>query len=296
MARPLRLEFAGALYHVMSRGNGRAAVFVDGADRRAFLRQLSFVSRRLGWRFLSYCLMTNHYHLLVETPEPSLARGMHDLNGLYAQHFNRRHDHVGHVFQGRYRAIVVERGDYLVELIRYIALNPVRGGLCRRPVDWPWSSHRVVLGRRSPGLPVDCTRVLARFGGTVDEARAAYDQFVLAGIGLPAPVLNAPSDEDSPVLGSAGFRTEVVEHCETPSAEVPRKQRASRQLSQYQAEAPSRDAAILAAYASGLYSLAAIGRYFGLHYSTISKICRIGGLTGASKNRRQMTTAVDRDR
>ena len=132
MARPLRPEFPGAVYHLTSRGNARQPVFLDDADREAFLATLAEAAGRWGWLCHAHCLMTNHYHLLVETPRPTLARGMRDLNGVYTQRFNRRHGRPGHLFQGRYTAVLVERESHLLELCRYVVLNPVRGWILER--------------------------------------------------------------------------------------------------------------------------------------------------------------------
>jgi REP element-mobilizing transposase RayT len=136
-----RIEYSGAFGHVTARGNDKQAIFLDDVDYMTFLRMLAQVVAEFGWRCHAYCLMPNHYHLLLETPEPNLGRGMHVLNGRYARRFNERHGHVGHVFQGPYHREPVERDEHLAETCRYIALNPVRAGLCERPEDWPWSSY-----------------------------------------------------------------------------------------------------------------------------------------------------------
>src|ERR1044071_3112449 len=128
MARPLRLEFPGAIYHLTSRGNARHKVFFTDADRELFLKTLTGVVRRYDWVCHAYCLMADHYHLLVETPKANLSIGMRQLNGMYTQAFNRRHKRVGHLFQGRFTAILVEKESHLLELCRYIVLNPARNG------------------------------------------------------------------------------------------------------------------------------------------------------------------------
>ena len=142
MARPLRIEFPGALYHVTSRGNARQRVFRDDEDRETFLATLAWVVARFRWRCHAYCLMDNHIHLLIDTPQPNLSRGMRQLNGVYTQRFNRRHRRVGHLFQGRFQAILVEKEGYLLELARYIVLNPVRAKMVKTPERYPWSSYR----------------------------------------------------------------------------------------------------------------------------------------------------------
>ena len=140
MARPLRLEFAGALDHVTSRGDRREAIYHDESDRGAWLEALGNVCERFNWVVHAYCQMTNHYHLLVETVEGNLSKGMRQLNGVYTQYFNRRHGLVGHLYQGRSKAILVQKETYLLELPRYVVLNPLRAGMVKSPENWPWSS------------------------------------------------------------------------------------------------------------------------------------------------------------
>jgi len=152
MGYPLRIEFAGALHHVTTRGNDRKPIFLDDHDRELFLEIVEEVVGRLGWRCVAYCLMTNHYHLLVETPEPNLAGGLRHLNSVYARRFNRRHRRRDHLFGERYSAILVERDAHLLEVARYVVLNPVRAGLCRTAGGWAWSSYRATAGR-SPEPP-----------------------------------------------------------------------------------------------------------------------------------------------
>lgn len=181
MARPLRLEFAGALYHVTSRGNARQRIFLVDADREIFLDLLGKEVEQQRWCCYAYCLMENHYHLLIETPEPTLVAGMRRLNGVYTQSFNRRHGRVGHLFQGRYKAIVVDRDAYLRELCRYIVLNPVRAKM-RDPRGWLWSSYRQTSGEAPPAAWLAVETVRSLFPG-----RGAYQRFVEEGIGKNSP-------------------------------------------------------------------------------------------------------------
>lgn len=146
MSRPLRLEHSGAIWHVTSRGNEKRDVFRDDEDRLGFLDVLGRTVELFGWRLHAYVLMGNHYHLLVETPVPTLSRGMRQLNGVYTQRFNRRHGRTGHLFQGRFKAILVERDAHLLALARYVVLNPVAAGLARAAADWRWSSYRATAG------------------------------------------------------------------------------------------------------------------------------------------------------
>jgi putative transposase len=145
MARPLRLEFAGAVYHVTSRGNRREAIYLDDDDRREWLAVLALVCDRFNWVVHAYCQMTNHYHLVVETVEGNLSAGMRQLNGIYTQRFNRRYRMSGHLFQGRYKAIFLQKEAHLLELSRYVVLNPVRVQMVQLPEEWPCSSYRLVL-------------------------------------------------------------------------------------------------------------------------------------------------------
>ena len=136
MARPLRIEYDGALYHITSRGNERKAIFRDDEDRVGFLEALQKVNERFNWICHAYCLMNNHYHLVVETPDGNLSKGMRQLNGVYTQYFNRKHHRVGHIFQGRYKSILIEKESYLLEVSRYVVLNPVRAKAVKKPEDW----------------------------------------------------------------------------------------------------------------------------------------------------------------
>ncbi|MGH7826702.1 MAG: transposase [Candidatus Binatia bacterium] len=164
MARPLRLEFPGAIYHLTSRGNARQKMFFGDGDRELFLNILARVVSRYGWLCHGYCLMENHYHLLVETPKANLSRGMRQLNGIYTQSFNRRHHRVGHLFQGRFKAILVEKECYLLELCRFIVLNPVRVKSKSQVQAWEWSSYRATAGLAPTREFLTTDWVLGQFG------------------------------------------------------------------------------------------------------------------------------------
>ncbi|MEF8793266.1 MAG: transposase [Thiohalorhabdus sp.] len=140
MARPIPIEFSGALYHVTARGDRREAIYEDDDDREAFLETLGQVVADFNWLCHAYGLMTNDYPLVIETPDANLSKGMRQLNGVFTQYSNRRHGRTGHLFQGRYKAILVDGDSYLLELARYVVLNPVRAGMVRNPGDWPWSN------------------------------------------------------------------------------------------------------------------------------------------------------------
>ncbi len=148
MPRPLRLQPAGALYHVTARGNDRKAIFLqDGAgDRTAFLEILGATCARFNWVCHAYCLMTSHYHVVLETPDANLSKGMRQLNGIHTQYVNQTRRRAGHLFQGRFKGILVEKDSYFLELARYGVLNPARTGMVRDPGEWPWSRYRATIG------------------------------------------------------------------------------------------------------------------------------------------------------
>ena len=187
MSRQLRLQFAGAVYHVTSRGNAGQAIFADDADRTRFLDLLGREIEQHRWRCHAYCLMDNHYHLLVETPEANLSRGMGRLNMTYAQGFNRRHERNGHLFQGRFHAVVVEKDSHLLELCRYLVLNPVRAGLVDSPMAWPWSSYRATASGRGGPDWLTTRWTLQHFGEADSRGRRAYRRFVREGIEAASP-------------------------------------------------------------------------------------------------------------
>ncbi len=178
MPRSLRLEVAGGIFHVTARGNRRQAIFLDLHDHLRFLTLLDELRRRRGWLGHGYCLLSNHYHLLVETPREDLSKGMQWLNGRYAQTFNVRHAFDGHLFQGRFYSGLVESDGHLLELTRYLALNPVRAGLCGQPAGWTWGSYRAIVGLEQSRRFLAPSRVLALFGRDLDSARNRFAAFV----------------------------------------------------------------------------------------------------------------------
>lgn len=171
VARKLRENVEGGVYHVYARGNARARIYLEDADRLDYLKRLGQVAAAMAWRCLSYCLMPNHVHLLLETPRGNLSLGMQRLHGGYAQAFNRRHALEGHLFQGRYGAVRTRSDEQLWATAAYIARNPVEASLCERPEQWAWSSHRAVLAGVGPPW-LDVRRLLWYFGGGVDPIRS----------------------------------------------------------------------------------------------------------------------------
>ena len=279
MARPLRIEYPGAVYHVTTRGNARQAVFRDDRDRKAFLEVLESVVEKSNWRCHVYCLMENHYHLILETPDGNISQGMRQLNGIYTQTFNRRHGTVGHLFQGRFKAILVERESYLLELCRYVVLNPVRAGLVKSPGGgYPWSSYRATVGRvRAPSfLTVDW--VLGQFGKRRGEAQRSYRDFVRGGIDVEAPWGKLRGQV---FLGLDDFvdRLKPFLKRSKERKEIPRAQRLVGRPALGELLAGSHDRSrkvrnrlIREACERHGYMLSEIARAAGLHYSTISRI------------------------
>jgi putative transposase len=272
MARPLRIEFAGALYHVTARGNARQDIYSDDADRKAFLTLLDQVRTRYHWYVHAYCLMSNHYHLLIETCTPTLSRGMKLLNGGYSQSYNRRHRRVGHLFQGRFKAILVQKENYLLELSRYIVLNPVRARMVRRAVDWKWSSYRAMAGLADaePWLTTDW--ILSCFSGVKCAAQAGYQRFVGAGKNQPAP-WDALTNQI--YLGDDAFVEDMQCKLDPDQSldDIPRPQKLSppRPIGEYLQLNSNRKDAMANAYLSGHFTLAEVGEAFGVSYATVSR-------------------------
>ncbi len=182
MSRPLRLEYPGSLWHITVRGNEKRPTFLDDRDRRRFLELLGEAVRRFRWILTAYVLMSNHYHLLLELTEETLASGMKWLNGTYAQWFNYSHDRVGHLFQGRYKSHLIEKEMYFLEVARYVVLNPVRANIVEWPDAYDWSSFRATVGRSGPPAWLATDNVLGHFANDRGVARARYAAFVEAGI------------------------------------------------------------------------------------------------------------------
>ncbi len=278
MARSLRIEYPGALYHLTARGNRREAIYLDDADRHAFLEILGDVIEHFGWLCHGYCLMDNHYHLLIETPEANLSRGMRQLNGVYTQRFNRSHGRVGHVFQGRYKAILVERDAYLLELARYLVLNPVRAGLCKRAEDWPWSSYRATadLAPAPDWLSTEWLRDC--FGAR--RGKEAYRRFVAAGMtDRNSPLADGLSAAVSGGIGLGGeeFIAELGAKSSATDREIPAAQRhlARPGLAELRQEDNSdRRAWMAVAHRRHGYTLAEIAAEADLHYSYVSRLIK----------------------
>src|SRR3954463_13053350 len=202
MARPLRLEFPGACYHVTARGDRQEPIFESEDDYLAFIDLLAKEVRQQNWLLYGFCLMGNHYHLLLETPEPNLVKGMRRLNGVYRQTFNRRHERVGHVLQGRYKSILVDKDSYLLELCRYVVLNPVRARMVSSVADWRWSSYLAMIAKTGGPDWLARERVLSLFSDSAIKARRAFVRFVAEGVAYRSQVGRAQRTD---VLGIGRF-------------------------------------------------------------------------------------------
>ena len=275
MARPLRIEYAGALYHITSRGDRREDIYRNNGDREQWLETLSQVCERFNWVVHSYCQMGNHYHLLVETVDGYLSRGMRQLNGIYTQKFNRKHHESGHLFQGRYKAILVQKETYLLELTRYIVLNPVRARMVKRPEDWEWSSFNAMIGADTESQWLDVDWTLSQFGKNRTQAISAYRQFIMEGKGLPDPKEQV---KHQMFLGNESFNTEKIQLIEKTETlrEVSKAHKRSIALTlvDYQKRYEQRNEAMAKAYLSGAYTMAEIGEHFKVHYMTVSRAVR----------------------
>lgn len=207
MARKPRIEYPGAFYHIIARGNKREDIFLDQGDRIRFINKLSEYKKRYDFILYAYTLMNNHFHLLLETNDVPASRIMQGIIQAHTQYYNLKYDKVGHVFQGRYKAILCDRDNYLLNLVRYIHLNPVRAGLVTNPADYKWTSHRIFLGVEKSEL-VDKDFVLSQFSNSRAKAVRLYEEFVIEWLG------EDKKDEfyktiDKRFLGDEDFVTQV---------------------------------------------------------------------------------------
>lgn len=289
MPRPKRIHYEGAVYHVTSRGNERRKIFVDDADRWMFLRILEEMIEHNGVVCHAWVLMDNHYHLLLETPEANLSSAMKHLNAVYTQKFNQKHHRVGHLFQGRFKALVVEKDSYLKELCRYLVLNPVRARMVKHPRDWKWSSYRGTVGQEKPLKWMERDWILGQFGKNQKQAQMAYRKFVEEGMGKK----DSPWDElhSRIYLGGKKFLDQVHEKGrEHKNLDVPKYQKevvrrspeevlkriekvygvkAKEILKTGKRKFEARDAAIYLLKKESKLSLKAIGNRMGVGFSAV---------------------------
>lgn len=282
MARPLRIEYAGAVYHVTSRGNARQPIFRDDRDRERLLRTLEQVVDRYHWLCHAYCLMNNHYHLVVETPEANLTKGMRQLNGVYTQSYNRRHRRSGHLFQGRYAAILIQKESHMLEVCRYVVLNPIRARLVGRPEQWKWSSYSGTAGLGKPHSCLTCDWIVGQFGKQRLTAEERYRDFVKAGRGAESIWTQVKGQT---LLGDETFVRRLIGHVRGHEEikEIPRSQRHVTRptlgkllTDKVRDERGERDRKIVEAVERYGYSQKEVADFLGIHYSTISKLVNRG--------------------
>ncbi len=278
MTRPLRVEFPNALYHITSRGNVRKSIYKDKKDRQLFLDMLDYCAERFNWIIHAYCLMNNHYHILIETPDANLSKGMRHLNGVYTQTFNRRHKRAGHVFQGRYKAILIQKESHLLEVARYVVLNPVRARAVKRPDRWRWSSYMGTAGLRKPHPCLTADWILSRFGKQNRRAMRRYRQFVHDGIGVKP---SWGGWKGLFVMGDGRFRKKAASFFPGVSAgkEFSRKRRFLDRpklgvLVPSGLTKSERNVAAARAVIRWGYNQKDVADHIGLHYSTLSVIVK----------------------
>lgn len=277
MARPLRLEYPGAVYHVTSRGNQGNVIFRNDAQREEFLKVIADTGRRYNWICHAYCLMDNHYHLILETPDGNLSKAMRQVNAVYTQYFNRDQRTGGHLFQGRYKAILIEKDSHLLEAIRYVVLNPVRAGIVSSADIFCWSSYRATCGFHEPHPCLEGCCVHKLFDDDQHIAALKFSSFVADGVDADNPFLKARGQA---VLGTDSFwqKLKPVLAGKSDSTEIPRSQRmlARPQLSDLFAAAgkEARNGSIHEAVERWGYSQKEIADFLGLHYSSISRILK----------------------
>lgn len=274
MTRPLRIEYPGAVYHVTSRGNRRSNIYTDEEDHRAFLVILGEMTRRFHVLCHGYCLMSNHYHLVLETVEGNLCRAMRYLNGVYTQTFNRKHRKCGHVFQGRYKAVLIQKSSHLLEVCRYVVLNPVRAGMAERPEDWTWSSYRSTVGQeQGPGF-LTSEWVLGQFAEEVAAARKKYAEFVNDGSlrKIWDDVVSGVALGESEFAGQCG----MLAHGEGDITEIPKEQRYVNRpsLGEVMNACGSRGERWLRAVEEFGYTQKEVARHSGVHYSYVSRMLK----------------------
>ena len=289
MARQLRIEYPGACYHVFSRGNQKQPIFLSDDDKFFFLKCLREAHEKYKVIVHVYCLMPNHYHLILETPLGNLSNMMHFLNTAYTIYFNTKHKRSGHLFQGRYKSILIEAKSYAQELSKYIHLNPVRSEIAELPEQYPWSSYEYYRGTATPGKWLEPTLILNLFGEHPEEARRAYIEFVMGGIGQEVPASLKDSIRTG-ILGSEEFVTKIKkefleDNISRPDREKPQLRKLRKKpdlpliLSVSEKALGARNKfvvpiAILISQKSTALKLREIGEFFSLSMSGVSNACR----------------------
>ena len=287
MARPLRITYPGAFYHITSRGNERKSVFKNERDREKFLEYIESATERYNAVIHVYCLMDNHYHILLETPSGNLPQIMRHINGAYTTYFNVKRDRSGHLFQGRYKAILVEKDEYAKELSRYIHLNPVRAKMVGRPEEYDWSSYKYYIGKRKTPEWLQTSFILRFFGNKVPESRKRYKTFVslLVGQKYESPlketvgslllgsqrfidyikdnyITGLKANRDLPSIRELSPQIAIQDVCKIVEDSTGEKSRTSRNVEIYLCRKLTGE------------KLKSIGSHFGISDSAVSQTCK----------------------
>ena len=280
MARPLRIEFPGAVYHVSSRGDRRELIFVDDKDRHGLLEVVAQALSRFDAEALAYCLMGNHYHFVLHTRQANLSLLMRHINGVYTQAFNRRHNKVGHLFQGRFKAILVDRDSYLLEVCRYVDMNPVRARMVRKPEAWAWSSYRAHVGQATTPDWLDTEGLHGYLLGhparsSADRRRAA-DRYARLVASVPDASLWDSALRQQIYLGDEAFverMQALAEPRNSTDDDIPKIQRRkSRTLARWIESCENREQALYNAHTQSAMTMSAIARELGLSVSRVSRL------------------------
>ncbi|MDX8404992.1 MAG: transposase [Mariprofundus sp.] len=249
-----------------------ADIYLSDDDRELFLDVLGHVVDRFGWSCHAYCLMSKHFHLMIETPQANLSRGMRQLNGMYTQRFNRKHGRAGHVFQGRFKSIVVDKEAYLLALSRYIVRNPVAAGIVQNVGAWPWSSYQATAGEVSAPEFLDIVWLLSQFGGEAELARTAYADFIRKeDTTSPWDSLNGPD-----ILGNDAFRGRLQKQRCGLAIGIPKRKQLLRHLPLSDIARTDRERSdwMREAYREHGYTMQEIATFARLHHSTVSRIIK----------------------
>ena len=278
MARPLRIQYPGAMYHIISRGNGRMTIFHNEKDRMKFVYFMDRVVHKYNWIIHTYCLMGNHYHILLETPDANMVPGMKQLNQFYSQFYNWKYRRLGSVLQGRYKSWLMEKESKFLDNCQYIVNNPVVAGLIEHPSQWPWSNFRATRGLEKPPDFLEIDSLLGHFSASRITAQWMYGEFVLAGLDTESPLKEA---KQQIFLGSDAFIAEAMQYVNDHDKlnNVPRLQKHAARPSleiifKDAVEAPKerRNHLIMTAHDTHAYTQREIGEHLGMHPGYISNI------------------------
>lgn len=304
MARKPRIHYPGAYYHVILRGNARQDIFFDGTDRYRFYLLLQEGTERFGHRIHAFCLMSNHVHLVVQVADKPLSKIMQNLSFRYTRWVNWRQNRSGHLFQGRYKSVVVDGDEYLLELVRYTHLNPVRAGIAKTPSAYRWTSHTAYCGNETiPWLTTEF--VLAGFAPKLATARKRYASFISEGAGEGhRPEFHGRGSEDTRVLGDSSFVVRVLSEAEelpSPGRMTPERlaelvaahYRLPDLLGRSHRHAEGRASCAWVALETGICTLTEVARFFKRDISTVSAGARrIGARQGSAQMLSGMLEAV----